>query len=229
VGERALKPPATRAFALSLEPGLYADRPAPAGQLAPITLATPPGNDRLLLDAVAAGDTSLHLSNRQALIAGSLLRLDPDNGDAAETHSIVSIVGFGPPDQPGVATLRFPLRCDHRAGARVVPITPPPPAGAPQILRRAAAPGDRCVFLDGLGALVAGNDVQITGGASGTEYQRVAPLTAVSDAAGYFRFPAVQRIAALKLHATALGFAPVDFTLQPDYAVSQNSLLVVFS
>ncbi len=223
------QPPATRAFAVSVEPGLYANRPAPAGQLAPIVLAVPPGNDRLLVDSVTAGSTEILLSNRQALAAGSLLRIDPDAGDAAETLAIAGIVGYGPPDQPGTATLAFPLQCAHRAGARLIPLPPPPPPGAAQTLRNTAAPGDRCVFVDGLGGLIAGSDIQLTGGIAGPEYQRIGLLQAVSDPAGYFRFPAIQRIAALQFHAIAAGFAAVDFTFQPDYTLRENSLLVVFT
>ncbi|HMC59567.1 MAG TPA: hypothetical protein VKJ01_10275, partial [Candidatus Solibacter sp.] len=88
---------------------------------------------------------------------------------------------------------------------------------------------DRCVFIDGLGALVSGNDVQMTGGALAPEYQRVTLLEATSDANGYFRFPSIHRIAALHFVATATGHAPLDIDFQPDYTARENGLLVVFA
>jgi hypothetical protein len=221
--------PALRAFALSVAPGLYAARPAPAGQLAALTLQAPAGDDHLLLDAAVAGGTSIRVSNRQLLASGTFLRVDPDRGDAAETQRIVSISGYGPPDQPGVAVLQFPLRNSHRAGARVLRLTNPFPPSPPKSFRRAAVPGDRCVFLDDIGMLLTDDTVQITGGAAATEYQRITPLTVVSDANGYFRFPAIQRIAALQLHATSGALMPLDFPFQPDYAARENWLDVVFA
>ena len=71
--------------------------------------------------------------------------------------------------------------------------------------------------------------VQITSAAAPDEYQRIARLVAVSDADGYFRFPAIQRIAALQLHATATALTAVDLKLQPDYSQPENRLDVVFA
>lgn len=221
--------PALRAFALSVAPGIYAARPAPAGQLAAHTLQAPPGDDHLLLDAAPAGSTRIRVSNRQLLVAGTFVRIDPDQGDAGETQRIVSISGFGPLDQPGVAVLAFALRCDHRAAARVLRLVAPLPPAPAKAFRRAAAPGDRCIFVDDLGGLAAGADVEITGGTAGSEHQRIAPLAALSDADGYFRFPAVQRVAALQLHASAAALTPLDFRFHPDYAARQNRLDVVFA
>src|SRR5262249_28331932 len=136
--------PALRAFALSVEPGMYATRSVAAGQLAKLTLQIPAGDDHLLLDAAPAGATSIRVSNRALLAPGTFLRIDPDQGEAAETVRIVSISGWGTPDQPGVAVLAFALRNDHRAGARVQRALNPFPPGAAKALRREAAPGDRC-------------------------------------------------------------------------------------
>jgi hypothetical protein len=220
--------PALRAFALSVSPGLYAARPAPAGQAARFGLNAPAGDDHLLLDFAPAGSARIRVSNRQLLVAGSFVRVDPDQGEAGETLRIMSISGFGAPDQPGEAVLAFPLRRDHRAGARILRLVSLPPAAA-KGLRRAAAAGDRCVFVSDLAGLAAGDDMRLTGGAAVAEYQRIAPLAAVSDADGYFRFPAIQRIAGLRLHGTAAALAPVDIEFQPDYSAHENWLEVVFA
>jgi hypothetical protein len=221
--------PALRAFALSVEPGIYAERSIATAQLASLTLQIPAGDDHLLLDAAAAGATSIRVSNRQLLTPGTFLRIDPNQGDNAETMRIVSISGWGTPDQPGVAALAFPLRNAHRAGTIVRRALNPFPPGPTKAFRRDAAPGDRCVFVDDLGGLASGSDVQITSAATPNEYQRVTQLVAVSDADGYFRFPAIQRIAALQLHATAAALAAVDLKLQPDYSQAENWLDVVFA
>lgn len=221
--------PALRAFALSVEPGMYATRNVAVGQLAELTLQIPSGDDHLLLAAANAGDTSIRVSNRQLLTPGTFLRIDPDQGDAAETVRIVSISGWGTSNQPGVAVLAFPLRNSHRANARVQRALTPFPAGPNKTFRRDAAPGDRCVFVADVGGFASGNDAQITGGTPADEYQRISLLTALSDADGYFRFPAIQRIAAMQLHATAAALTALDFKIQPDYSQPENWLDVVFA
>lgn len=233
---RALQPgmmtqpnPALRAFALGVEPGIYGARNAGVGQLAQLTVQLPASDDRLLLGAANAGDVTIVVSNRQLLIPGTALRIDPDETDIAETIRVVSVDGWGTPDRPGVVTLAFPLRNDHRANARVLRGLTPFPAGANKAFRRHAAPGDRCVFVADLSGLANLNDVQITGGTSPNELQRISLLTAVSDANGYFRFPPIQRIAAMQLHATAAALAAVDLKFQPDYAQTENWLDVVFA
>jgi hypothetical protein len=221
--------PALRAFALSVEPGIYAERSAATAQLASLTLQIPAGDDHLLLEAAAPGATTIRVSNRQLLVPGTFLRVDPDQGDVAETLRIVGCSGWGAPDQPGVAVLAFPLRNAHRAGTIVRRALNPFPPGPVKALRRDAAPGDRCVFVADLGGLATGNDVQITGGTPADEYQRVSLLSVTSDAAGYFRFPAMQRIAGLQLHATAAALTALDLHLQPDYTQPENWLDVVFA
>lgn len=221
--------PALRAFALGVEPGIYAARVAGVGQLAELALQSPSGDDHLLMAAANAGDTTIRVSDRQLLTPGTLLRIDPDQADIAETLRIVGISGWGTPDQPGVATLAFPLRNDHRVNARVVRVLTPFPPGPNKVLRREAAPGDRCVFVSDLAGLATDNDMQITGGTAPDEHQRIALLTAVSDADGYFRFPALHRIAALRLHATAAALLALDFEVQPDYGQLESWLDVVFA
>lgn len=220
--------PVLRAFALSISPELYAERPAPAGQLATIALASPTGDDRLLLRATEAGSTTLLISDRQLFVPGTPLRIDPDLAECAEVIRVID-GGTGPLDEAGLVTLNQPLRCSHRAGARIVPLPIPPLPGASASFRQAATARDHCVFLNSIAGLVAGTEVQISGGPAVPEYQRVAPIEAVSDADGFFTFPPIQRIAALQLHATALALAPLDFKFHPDYAARENELLVVFT
>jgi hypothetical protein len=220
--------PALRAFALSISPGQYAQRPAPAGQLATIALASPTGDDRLLLSRAEAGSTTLSISDRQLFAPGTFLRFDPDVPECAEVIRVMN-VATGPLNEPGLVTLAAPLRCSHRAGARIVPLPLPAPAGAPASFRQAAAAGDRCVFLDSIAGLVPGAEVQISGGPAVPEYQRVTPIEVQSDSDGFFTFPAIQRIAALQLHATATALAPLDFNFHLDYAARENELLVVFT
>ncbi|MGE5097192.1 MAG: hypothetical protein ACM3SO_18805 [Betaproteobacteria bacterium] len=219
--------PALRAFALGISPGLYASRPVPGGQLASIALA-PAAIEHLLLGDAAAGDARIRVSNRAPLAAGALLRVDPDAGDDAETLEIASVSGYGPPDQPGDVQLRFALRRDHRSGVRVLLLNAGAVA-APKTLRRAAAPGDRCVFVDDASGIAAGTSVRVSGGTAADEEQVAAPLTASSDAQGYFRLPPLQRIAALRLRASAAALPAFDFRFEPDLAARENWLDVVFA
>ena len=228
-GQMKLANPALRSFAVSVEPGLYAARAGATAQLAKLKLQVPAGDDRLLRSFAAAGDSDVSISDRHLLAPGTLLRIDPDQGDSGETLAVASVSGWGTADQPGDVVLAYPLRAAHRANARVQRALTPFPPGPNKAVRRDTALGDRCVFVADLGGFASGDDVQITGGPTADEYQRISLLTATSDANGYFRFPALQRMAALQLHATAPGSTALDFNLQPDYSLPENWLDVVFA
>jgi hypothetical protein len=220
--------PATRAFMVSLTPGLVAPRDVGPGVIARQVLTPAINDDRFLATAVAAGTSTFPISNRQGILAGSLLRLDVDQPVGSETVEVASVTGFGPPDQAGDVSITLPLRASHRAGARVVPLTaaPPQPAVA---LRRSAQPGDRTLFVASLSSLPDGADGLLTGGAAAGERQHIYRIETTSDAGGYFALPPVHRVAALRLRATALGLSPVTFDVHPEYAGPEQVLDVAFT
>jgi hypothetical protein len=220
--------PATRAFMVSSTPGVVAGRLIGLGQIARQDLAPAVGDDRRLVAAVSDGDRGCRVSDRQGLGVGTVLRVDPDQLDASEAVTIAAVTGFGPPDQPGDLTLELPFRRSHRAGTRLVPVTPGPP-GAPIDLRRDVLPGDVALFVESLASLPNGVDARLTGGTPPVERQRVFRVEATSDADGYFALPQLHRVAAVRLRATAPPLAPVDLTFHPEYATPENWLDVVFA
>jgi hypothetical protein len=219
--------PAARAFILSVSPGLVAARDVGPGQVARRDFTPIAGDDRLLMGFAAAGATSFRVSSRQGIVAGSFLRVDPDNTDGAETVGVTDIIGFGPPDQPGEVTPALPLRASHRAGVRVLRLTPQPSA-QPVALRRDGRPGDRALFVSDITTLLDGVDAQLGGGAPSFEYQRLHRIETTTDAKGYFRLPALHRVAALSLRIAAPPLSPLDVMFYPDYTLHANWLDVVF-
>jgi len=221
--------PAARAFVLSVSPGLVVGRDVGPGQVAEQTLTPVANDDRLLIRAVAAGDTALRVSSRQLIAAGSTLRLDPDQPDIAETVLVTDVVGFGPPGDPGDVTVALPLRARHAGGARIARLVPQPP-GAAVVLRRDARASDEVVFVADLATLPDGADVRLTGGVPVAEYQRIRRIQAQSHPDGYFSLPPLHRVAALQLHVTAPSMAPVEINVQvnPNYAQREQWLDAVF-
>ena len=146
-------------FAVNVSPGLVIGRDVGLGQVGRQVLTPVAGDDRLLAAAVVAGDTSFRVSERQGIAAGSILRVDPDRADAAETVTVIAVAGFGAPDQPGQVTVALPFRTDHRAGVRVLRLTPLAPAPTTPV-RRAARAGDRVLFVADLTGLPDGADAR---------------------------------------------------------------------
>ena len=220
--------PALRAFALSVTPGLYASRAKGVGQIATLGFTTSAIDDRLLADAAVEGSAVLRVSRRHGLAKNDVVRVDADAPDRAEILHVADLTGFGTDERPGDVALDAPTRRAHSAGVRVQRIVPLPP-GVARTFRREAAPGDACVFVDSVAGLAAPSDARVAGGPAPDEYQRVAPLSARSDADGYFSFPLVQRIAALALNATAPPLTALDLTFQPDYSRRENWIDLVFA
>jgi hypothetical protein len=205
-----------------------AGRDVGPGQVARQDLTPAVNDDRLLSAAVAEGDSVCRVSDRQGLVGGTVLRVDPDRPDVAESVTITAVTGFGPADQPGDLALELPFRRSHRAGARLVPVTPGVP-GLATDLRRDARPGDVVLFVESLAALPDDVDARVTGGTPPVERQRLLHVEATSDVDGYFALPPLHRVAALQLQATALALTPVDLTFHPEYAIRENWLDVVFA
>jgi hypothetical protein len=225
-------PPTKPVNVASLSPGLYAARPAGA-TLAAQGLPVIAGDDKLLLEPAAAGDSSLATSNRLNLVAPpappphSVLRIDVDNPELAEHIGINAVSALGTAGEPGRVGLEHALRVLHRRGVRTQRVAPQPPA-PPNTLTDAGMPGDACVFLNNLVGLGGAATVGIAGGVAPREYQRVRTLDTVSDADGYFELPPVSRIAQLHLVASAPTLAATTLDVQPDYTQREHWIDVVF-
>jgi hypothetical protein len=163
-------------------------------------------DDRLLLELAIAGGNGLEVSRRQNLLpppaplANRLLLIGPTDPATAEYQTIAAVEAAGTPDEPARLTLDLTLRHTHEDGTPVARINAPlalPPT--PRVLRDATAPGDRCLFLDGLGALPPTGTLRVAGGGAVDEFQHYTRLAARSDADGYYSLPPIQRIARVAL------------------------------
>lgn len=218
--------PLQRRFPLAVAPGLHAARAA-AASIAARALPAAPDGDKLLCEPCPAGALEVRVSNRLDLGPGSLLRIDPGQGDDAEVMTVLDVYGEGGADEPARLVLELPLRRAHAAGIRVQRLLPGAPAPAAS-LREAAEAGDRCVFVDDAAGLDATGFVRVATGAP-DDHLHAAAARAVSDADGYFRLPPLQRMAALVFSATAPASTPVTVSFQPDYSRRENWLDVVFT
>jgi hypothetical protein len=220
--------PATRAFLLSISPGLVATRDAASSQVSRQNLLPTAGSERFLVASVAAGASAIRVSDRQALASGAVLRLDADDGDIAESITVTGVRGLGAPNQEGELTLALPLRASHRSGARLHLVVPQP-AAAGVAFRRDVRALDRALFVADATTLPDDIDVRLTGGATAAERQHAHHIEAITDAAGFFALPPVHRVAALKLRATAPPLSPIEITYHPEYGPLENWVEVVFA
>ena len=220
-------PPATAAVpadppnVVSLHPPLYRPRSAAAGQLQVLTLTPVANEDKRLVEAAAAGVTTLRLSDRVNLAVGNVLAVEADDVDRLEYMEIQAINGGSTPDQAATVTLLHPLAFGHPREVVVRRMT----AGVPGVARAItvdAIDGDSCLFLNNLNGMATANQVRIFGGGP-PEIHRVRLFRATSNAGGYYRLPPLSRVAQLEITATS---APRQATVifAPDYSQDGNVL-----
>jgi hypothetical protein len=211
---------------VALQPPLYGDRPALTQSLAPRNLAPVTGNDKALMDDIAASANPIRLSNRLGLAAGNILLIDAEQPDLAEFIAIKSLPTTAPADQPAALTLDHPLIFSHRLGAVVRQVNPQAP-GASRAITVDAQSGDSCLFLSALTGLSGAAEVEITGAPGPDEYHKLMQFTVTSDADGYYRFPLLSRVAQLEIHAEKVIGAQTfqaTTTFRPDYQQRDNRL-----
>jgi hypothetical protein len=211
---------------VALQAPLYLDRAALTQSLAPRDLAPVMGNDKELLDDVAASATPIRLSNRVGLAAGNILLIDAEQPDLAEFIAIKNLPTTAPADQPTAVTLDHLLIFPHRRGAVLRQVNPQAP-GASRNITVDAQSGDGCLFLSALTGLSGAAEVEITGAPGPDEYHRVMQFTVSSDADGYYRFPPLSRVAQLEIHAEKVIGAQTfqaTTTFRPDYQQRDNRL-----
>lgn len=185
------------------------------------------GAAKRLLLPTAAGARRARLSDRIGLALGALVAFDAGDDERGETVAVSAIEATPTLDQPAWVDLDLPLTREHREGGPVAPATLGA-AGANNLLTRDAALGDRCLFLDGAAGLPGAATVEITGGGP-TEYHAAQRLLATSDGEGFWRLPAVARVATVTLHgqhAAAANPAVVEVAI--DYRLPENRVDLVF-
>ncbi|HZM46005.1 MAG TPA: hypothetical protein VFC14_14315 [Burkholderiales bacterium] len=221
--------PAQRSFALSISPGAFAARAAGAAAGNAAALAPVPNEDKFLRRDAEAGADRIELTDRVNIALNELLRIDADDASVAEYQTIAAIASTGGPIEPAVATLDLPLRNAHPRDARVERFGPPGAPTTPCILRDDVLPGDACLFFDSLALLPAqGGLLRLNAGGTVDEYQSFNQLAATADAEGYFRLPAIHRVAQLQI-AVVDGANNRTIDFQPNYSERESWLEVAFA
>jgi len=201
---------------VSLTPGAYWDRNAVGSQVQGLNFLGAPGPDKQLLLQAFPDQFELRLSDRHLIAPNDILAIDTADSARTEYITIQTIAGFSTDDQPATITLNSPLRWVHRPGAIVHKIQFQN-VGAPTPLTQDAIAGDICLFPTNLGSLGGAPLLSIQSGPNPVEYHAAAYFQATSDAQGFFRLPAISRVAQCGLHVHDGVHTDIDVAYRPDY------------
>jgi hypothetical protein len=208
---------------VALTPGLYA--PRGGGTTLRQRALTPKAAVQTLLAPVAIGSRRIRLSDRKGLLAGGDLMLDRDDAMRTEVIKIRTVESTLADDLPSWITLEHPCARSHLDGVACVAVDAQP-AIVVDTLARAAIPGDRVGFTSATPAFVDGAFVEIDDGIAAHEWQRVAGYATKSDADGYFRLPAVARVALLQLHVKSAPLTDALPVVSLDYRAAVQRLTI---
>jgi hypothetical protein len=217
----AMTGPAPNLFAVALAQGTIAPRLAGA-RVGPADLTPAVDSKRLLRDA-APDATAVTVSSEINLVPGRVLRLDAGDREASELHTINTLAAMGGPDDPAIVTLDLPRLRAHPPGARVDHL-PPAAVAAPGTLLADAAIGDRTVFADALPAFAV-QGLRLVSVGTADEYHDYELYTTTADADGYFRLPALHRVAQVRLDVNdGVAPNPFPFFVNPEYGEREQSI-----
>jgi hypothetical protein len=219
--------PATPPNLISLHPGVYLNRSAGAAGVRRRDFINTPDASELLDDA-PAGLASLRLSNRVGLGPGEILRINPDDAGRTEFLIVKTAAGSSDPTQAAQVTLRYPGRLDHRPGTRVERVTAAAP-GTKNDLISDAIPGDAAALTSALTGIGGAATIEIDDGGPDPEYHTVALLSVTTDAGGFYRLPALNRVGQLELTADDGVNPPVRRIVVPNYELAENLVDIVVS
>ena len=212
---------------LSLVPGMYFDRSHLTGQVQGLAFLGLPGPDKQLLQDAAAGTVTVRLSDRQLIAAADVLAIDTADGERTEYISIHAVVGGSTPDQAATVTLDAPLRAIHRAGATVHKVVFQN-MGAATPLTDDAIPGDVCLFVNNVGSLASAPFCSVQGGGPVAEYHAAQYFTTTTVTDGFYRWPAMSRVAQCALIVHDGVHPDLDITYAPEYPSAVSRLDLVY-
>ena len=211
---------------VALQPPLYTQRPQTTTRIQQRDLVPAATPAKRLVHDLQPGANPILLSDRAGLSSGDVLLIDEGEPDLAEFILIKTVPTTNPPDQQALITLEYPTLNAHRRDA-VVRLETPQAPGLQQQFTVDAIPGDTCVFLDGVAALAAAQQVQVTGPATPDEFHGLKRFSTLSDADGYYRLPPLSRVAEVEVRAERI-IGPQTFTatetFSPDYRLRENRL-----
>jgi hypothetical protein len=124
--------------------------------------------------------------------------------------------------------LTYALQTTHRFNAPVRKVNLGA-AGASTPLSADAIVGDVCAFVSSVATLQPAATVKVSDGINPDEYHAASYFVTTTDALGFYRLPALSRVAQLNLEAN-IGAVPPPITEKfvPDYSQEENKVDVVF-
>jgi hypothetical protein len=213
---------------VALAPTLYRDRIAGTDVLRRCDLTPLEAPSKRLVAPASAGEDKLWVSNALNLGAGRILVIESAGAERAEYVPIASVEAGAAPEGVAEVTLSHPLAHDHPVETFVVP-SERGTTGADNALLRDGVPGDCCVHLATLTDLDPPIRIVELRGSGEPEFHAVSRYSVVSDSNGYYRLPAISRVAQLALRAEhASVSAPVRREISPDYDQFENQVDLVF-
>ena len=224
-----LPPPPDPAFMISLGSGLYLPRSTATGVARRRDLVPVAGQDKHLVENVAAGSALLELTDGVNLNPGDVIDVNAQNPDRSEFVTVQALAPSTTATAIASVTLVHPLANAHRRDAIVRRVLPQAP-GVSNAFSRAAQERDSCVFLNSMTGLAAANTVEIAGAIGDpVEYHRIDRFITTSDADGYYRFPPLSRVAQLDIEAEDGGVHTTQTrTFILDYEQPENRVDFIF-
>lgn len=209
----------------AIRPPCYAD----LGAASSVTIEDRPVDAvmtaKTLLDDVPVGATEVRLSDALGLALNDILAIDADDEGRREIVEAASITLSGTAADWATVTLSQPLAFRH-ARQRIVRRLSAPVGGPTIAFNYAAQQGDGAVLFDTTG--IAGtHQVRLAdpGPPIIRSYHRLDIISAVTDANGFYRLPAVTRAGKVEVLAQDSGSAAKNADeLVPDYTLTENPL-----
>lgn len=214
--------PPTPPNLLSLKPAVFLDRSTATAQMRRRDFTATADVSELIGDA-PAGSLTLRLSNRVGLAPGEIVRIDSADPDKTEYLVVQSVSGSSSPDQPADVTMRYPGRVDHRPGASIEHVQAAP-AGPNNALISDAVPGDTVLLTGGLTGIAGASTIEIDDGVVAPEYHTIAEFSVITDADGFYRLPALNRVGQLELNVNDGVNPAVERVVVPNYELVQNTV-----
>lgn len=190
-----------------------------------VTIANGAASAKTLVSSVSHGSTHIGISNAEGLAAGDLLEID--SGELSEIIEIadVAIVAdtrhINHSNAFAEITLAYPVAHRHQPGV-VVRHRTATAAGPAKLLKLDAVRDDATLLMDDVAGWNANDVIRVSSAAGADEYHLIDFYKTTTDADGYYRLPAMNRLGQLSIRATQGVLSGIAEKIIPDYSHRNN-------
>ena len=213
---------------VALKSSCYARRAA-TDQCRLVTIANGAASPKNLVGNIAAGNIHIAISNVDDLSVGDLLQIDFDGGELselieiAEIEEVADLFYINHSNAFADITLAYPLAHNHVSGATVLQRIATT-AGPIKTLALDTVRGDATLLLDNVAGWTSDDVIQLSSVSGADEYHLIDFYTTITDAEGYYRLPAMNRLGQLSIEARQGALSSSANRRIPDYN-SHNNLI----